>query len=193
MIKNDRNLQLDSNRVSPKILSLFLSVKEEFHELLPNQSEQDTNKEGLKTLSDFRIKNLMSQYDNYTDAIYKSILLPGWGHYSIGQSTKGIILSTTSLVNLSGIVFFAIDARKKEKVYLSSIEADEIQTAYSSYNKSYYTRNVLIASFIAIWLYAQIDFLINGKTENIPGISIIQTTSSLGHTENYLKFNLPIF
>jgi hypothetical protein len=194
MIKNDRNVQLDSNSVAPKILTLFLSVKEEFQDIIPQQplKNDDINKD-MPFLPETEFNNLTLHYENFTEAIYKSILIPGWGHYSYGSRTKGIILSGVSLINLAGLIYYSIDAREKEKIYLGYIDPSQIQTAYSSYNESYKTRNIFIASFIAIWLYTQIDLLMNSKSWNSSDRIPIQTGYSAEHSGFFVKFYFPMF
>jgi len=193
MMKNDPNLQLDSNTVAPKILSLFLSVKEEFNDLFTKGSETNENLIDRSKLSDAEISSLISRYDNYSAAIYKSILIPGWGHYSIEQKTKGLLIEAASLLNLGGIVYFTLLTREKERSYLGSIDPVQIQIDYVSFNKAYKTRNYLIASYIGIWLYTQIDLLLFDHTENVLNTFDVRAESYYGQTGYFIEFKFPIF
>ncbi|MCK6613522.1 MAG: hypothetical protein L6Q47_04745 [Ignavibacteriaceae bacterium] len=160
MLAGDRTLQLDENRVSPKILALFTAVREEYLAFIPVQPENTVTK---KDISEAGITSLLQQYSRYNAAVYKSLLLPGWGHYSLGESAHGIILGSAALLTMGAAIYYQTDVSDKETAYLSAIEPAEIESGYSAYNRSYKIRNMLIAGFAAIWLYAQGDLLIRNS------------------------------
>ncbi|MCC6548824.1 MAG: hypothetical protein IT279_02025 [Ignavibacteriaceae bacterium] len=156
MLSGDRGLQLDENSVSPKILALFNAVKEEYLAFIPVQPENNVTK---KDITEAGITAMLQQYSRYNAAVYKSLVLPGWGHYSLGESTRGIILGSAALLTLGAGVFYIYDVSEKETDYLSAIEPGEIESGYRAYNRSYKIRNALIAGFTVLWLYAQGDIL----------------------------------
>lgn len=169
MLAGDRTLQLDENRVSPKILALFNAVKEEYLAFIPVQLENNVTK---KDITEAGITAMLQQYSRYNAAVYKSLVLPGWGHYSLGESTQGIIIGSAALIMLGAGAFYIYDASRKETDYLSAIEPGEIAAGYSNYNRSYKIRNALIAGFSALWLYAQGDLLLRSG-EFTSGVGLI--------------------
>ncbi len=163
ILKLDRNFSPDPVNVSPKIISLFNEVKEEF---LKSNIQTETVKEPEKELAKDSVlvvdKNLVLKEKNeFKNYLLKSLILPGWGHLSYNvTSTKGWILTTASILNLGSLIYYILDTDKKEKDYLNQSDEMLIKTMYNKYNKSYKVRNILITSMAAIWLYAQADLLI---------------------------------
>ncbi|GMU86771.1 MAG: hypothetical protein AMXMBFR48_20120 [Ignavibacteriales bacterium] len=156
MLSGDRTLQLDENRVSPKILALFNAVKEEYLAFIPVQPENNVTK---KDITEAGITAMLQQYSRYNAAIYKSLVLPGWGHYALGEKTSGILLGSAALLTLGAGAYYIYDASEKETGYMSAIEPEEIRSGYSAYNRAYKIRNALIAGFATLWLYTQGDLL----------------------------------
>jgi hypothetical protein len=57
------------------------------------------------------------------------------------------------------IIYFSIDANKKEELYAKETDPGLIEYRYDNYNRAYKLRNISIAAFAGIWLYSQIDLL----------------------------------
>ena len=81
------------------------------------------------------------------------------GQIYLDNKTKGWITTTVSTINLGALIYFIFDAKSKEDAYLKESNKSLMQQKYNNYNSSYKTRNILIASYVAIWLYSQIDML----------------------------------
>lgn len=164
MLKIDRHLELDSEKVSPKIVSLFNDVKNDFIHTIPEQQRfTDSNQE--VTTPTIKDPNLTA-FQDQKNSIIRSFLFPGWGHIYSGNITKGVIISSATLINIGAMIYFIIDATTKEKRYLSTTDENYITSTYNSYNRSYKTRNILISSLIFIYTYSQIDFLFLGGGGN---------------------------
>ena len=157
LLKIDDSHELNELRYSPKLISFFEEIKNEFSEIIKTNDDklESQNKEEIfKPIVKFQSNNSIPN-----SAIAKSLLLPGLGHLHIDDNTKGWILTSASMVTLSSMIYFIVDANEKEKDYLSETKADLIQANYDKFNKSYKIRNTLIATYAAIWLYSQIDLL----------------------------------
>lgn len=160
MLKLDRNLILDSEKVSPKIVNLFNQVKIDFLQTIPeDQKISSPRQESTNQISDDPV---IIKFQNQKNSIIRSFLFPGWGHIYTGDITKGIIITSAALINLGSMIYFITDANSKGKKYLSATNELNIKSTYDVYNKSYKTRNILIATMIGIYAYAQIDFLFWG-------------------------------
>jgi len=168
MLKNDKTVILDSVSVSPKIVSFFVQVRNDFLEMVTTEKPKDisTPVSTDKSKADIaaEVDLVKSRYELYLSGITKSLLLPGLGHYSLGQELKGSIIAGTALVNAAALIYYAIDTRKKESDYLSETNASAIASAYSAYNTSYKIRNSLISTLAVIWIYAQTDMLLSGNS-----------------------------
>jgi hypothetical protein len=157
MLKIDRHLELDSEKVSPKIVNLFKDVKNDFIQTVPEEQKfTDTKQESTNQSTNDPI---ISKFQDQKNSIVRSFLFPGWGHLYSGNTTKGAIISSAALINLGSMIYFIIDANSKEKKYLSATNELNIKNSYDIYNRSYKTRNILIVSMIGIYAYAQIDFI----------------------------------
>ena len=164
MLKIDRHLELDSEKVSPKIVSLFNDVKNDFIHTIPEQQRfTDSNQEVTTPI--IKDPNLTA-FQDQKNSIIRSFLFPGWGHIYSGNIIKGVIISSATLINIGAMIYFIIDANTKEKRYLSTTDENYITSTYNSYNRSYKTRNILISSLIFIYTYSQIDFLFWGGGGN---------------------------
>ena len=151
LLKINSGYELNKFIYSPKLLSFFEAIKSEFSEIINTNVEKSDshNKEEIaKTNQTLATSNKIPN-----SAIAKSLLLPGLGHLHINDNPKGWILTTASVISLSSMLYYIIDANEKEKDYLSDY------ANYDKYNKSYKIRNTLIATYAAIWLYSQIDLL----------------------------------
>ncbi|MGK9476821.1 hypothetical protein [Melioribacter sp. OK-6-Me] len=136
--------------ISPKLISLFDQVKLNFTP--PKIEQSDTTVTNYQNeIKDVKpTQNLMQ---------LKNMILPGWGYLSNGFSTKGIILSSASLLNLAGMIYFIYETNQKEKSYLNETNKNLIPARYDEYNNAYKVRNALIISYAALWIYSQIDLL----------------------------------
>lgn len=156
ILKLNENFELSNVSYSPKLIDLFKNVKEEFHEVLKVNEEKYFHQNEIKSqnLSEPVLVN-----SEINSALAKSLAVPGWGHLSLGDNTKGWVLTSASTVALGSMLYFIFDANSKEKSYLAETNFTQIQIKYDQYNKSYKIRNALIATYAAIWIYSQIDIL----------------------------------
>lgn len=140
----------DVRKVSPKVLLIFNEVKAEYFRQNPTQA---TSPEDIA-----KIISLAAERENkIKNAAIKNVFLPGWGQYSQGFTTKGIVFGTLSSANLAAMIYFIFDTNKKQDSYLLETNKNLVENKYSSYNSSYKIRNSLIVSFAALWIYSQID------------------------------------
>ncbi len=169
ILKINNNYQLDSAKTSPKIISFYKGIRQNY--LLDyNQRKQRTSKED--SLYTDRIRKLSEK--NMTDlknAMLRSFILPGLGHIYLGQTGKGLVLTTLSTVSISGMIYFIIDSNKKEDDYLNATTPQAIANNFDTYNSSYKLRNAFIISSVIIWLYSQIDLLFFHDFDNQPALA----------------------
>jgi hypothetical protein len=152
ILKIKRNFNPDPAQISPKLISLFGEVKADYLKNNPLPvSDTDTTKQivPVKLFGQERMKGLVLQ----------NLILPGIAQLQLGKNPKGILLSAASTINLGAMIYYIIDTKNKENEYLNQTEKLLIQEKYSAYNDSYKTRNALIISYIAIWIYSQIDLM----------------------------------
>ncbi len=155
ILKIDSTYQFDSTDTSPKIITFYNQVKNEYQQILPRQ------KQYVKVDTVFVPKpvNDNSSMNIFKQAMIRSVLIPGLGHLYLNENVKGTILTSLSVLTLSSSIYFIIDSNKKERQYLNAVDPNAIQDSYNKYNTSYKLRNFSLISFAAVWLYSQIDLL----------------------------------
>lgn len=156
LLKINSDFKIDDVIYSPKLVSFFNEVKEEFLDIIMTEEKAKTPEEVDKSVLPTHSLVFNKEINS---AIAKSLIVPGWGHLHLKNNTKGWILTTASTAALGSMIYFIVDANKKENNYLAETNPTLIQQKYDDYNSSYKIRNLLIASYAAIWLYSQIDIL----------------------------------
>ena len=155
VLKLDTNYELDPVVISPKIITFFNDIKNEYgggNNLTQQQTVVDSTQ---------NVQYMIPQFNAslYKNSLTRSLILPGWGHLYANQTTKGWILTGASLATAAGMAYYIFDAESKESDYLKASDPVEIQSKYEDYNSSYKIRNTLIVSYAVIWIYSQIDLL----------------------------------
>ncbi|RJP63757.1 MAG: hypothetical protein C4539_15705 [Ignavibacteriales bacterium] len=193
ILKLDKNFNPDPVKVSPKIILFFNDVKEEFLKTnaqveKQTEPEKDSPKDSILAVNKNLLFKEKTEFKNY---LMKSIILPGWGHLSHnGSSVKGWLLTSASILNTGALIYFIIDADKKEKDYLNQSDEVQIKSMYNKFNTSFKTRNVLITSLVAIWLYAQADLLLFSFDDMNADINLSLPGNTTSEIPLQLNFNL---
>ncbi|MDR3628025.1 MAG: hypothetical protein P4L45_14375 [Ignavibacteriaceae bacterium] len=160
----DSSYSLDSSNTSPKIIAYFNQLRQNYLDILSQQ------KQFYKVKTDTVIIHDESSSAVFKQAVVRSVIFPGLGHFYINQDIKGITLSSLTAITLSSMIYYIIDSNKKQRDYLNARDELEIQTKYNEYNTAYKLRNISIFSLAAVWLYSQIDMLFFSGY-NLPKIS----------------------
>ncbi len=165
LLNEDENFALDPVKTSPKIVSFFNDIKDNF---VKQKSTIPVINNIIKTDTVF-----VTQTTFPTKSVVKrSLVIPGWGHIYCGQKVKGSLLTTLGIASAATATYFTITCRDKEKDYLNETNKTEIQEKYDTYNNAYKMRNISIATFAAVWLYSQIDILHFNQNNNSVQISV---------------------
>lgn len=181
LLQLDPEYRLNPKYNSPKIVEFFKEIKS-----IRKQHKESTIDSSEKALPlDTLLNNDESLPYDYRYAIGYSLILPGLGHLSIGQKTKGWALITASALTLGTGVYYAIETNKREKEYLQAIDKPDIEKKYDQYNQAYKIRNFTLISSGLIWLYTQIDLLIFSDITEKAGFHL-----SVSNSHESLQFSL---
>lgn len=190
ILKLDSEFELNPVKVSPKIIAFFSEIKRDYSEII-DWAKSERNSKDTLYIKDNQLKpdKLNGIYINSTA---RSVIVPGWGHLYIGKTLKGVILTTASTSLLGGMIYYIIKAKDDEIDYLNETDFKLISEKYDAYNESYKIRNYLIAGYVAVWLFTQIDLLLfeedTLRAQVIPpGISLMP-----GSNRSDIKFSLTI-
>jgi len=184
VLKIKKSYTPDVRKVSPKVLLIFNEVKTEY--IRQNPMQATTQEDIIKLLNlaaerESRIKN----------SAIKNVFVPGWGQHSNGSENKGIILGSLATVNLTAMIYFIFDTNKKHDTYLKETNKNLVEDKYSAYNTSYKTRNFLIASYAALWIYSQID--LHFFDNSLPDARLTEPINNQGNENNVgLSISIPI-
>ena len=185
ILKIDNNYSCKLAFISPKIIELFKNIKSEYNKTLQApESLVDSTKQEMTAL--------VFDKDLFESSVIKNIFVPGWGQIYSGNTTKGIILTAVSTALLGTSIYSIIDANKKENDYLKEVNKNIIGEKYSAFNNAYKLKNILIASYAAVWLICQLDLYFNSDEENFMKKIFISPTNSGINTpaKNDISFSL---
>jgi hypothetical protein len=188
ILKINREYIPDSDKVSPKIVNLFTDVKNDFFRTItvePKSLNKETEQVPVQTSYEQILVNAHAQ----KNSIIRSFIFPGWGHLYSGNITKGAIISSAALINLGSMIYFIIHTNTLDKQYINEADETLISSKYNSFNSSYKIRNALISSFILIYAYAQLDFLLFDGN-NLPQLKLGVTGNNPSLKDTGLSFSL---
>lgn len=180
ILKVDRYFVPDQSRISPRLITIYESVKTEYMKSLSPDAELKDSPQSRST-SEISIKGLM----------LKNVFVPGWGQTSSGNHLKGYLLTAASTINFGAMIYYIIDTNKKESAYLNETNKNLIPSQYDLFDNSYKIRNTLIISYLAIWLYSQIDLLLFDSSQSNNG-TLSQNSLSIYNSPKELRLDLKI-
>lgn len=156
------DLSLDPVMISPKIIDLFESVRQEMAP--PKPAVADTTTDSAPRASDrFESEKSLIQpgvihsQPDLGKAFKRSLLFPGLGQMTLDQQTKGRLLMGAEILCLSGIVVSHLQQESAHDAYLNRTEPDAIEDAFNRYEKWYHARTGFAIAAGAVWLYNLID------------------------------------
>lgn len=152
LLRLNSNHTMDQTRISPKIVNFFNEIKVAFI----NDLEQER-----PILDSLRLvkQELITAQNNYKVSVVKNLLVPGWGHFAMDNSTGGIIYSTLGIGSSVGAIYYIIKTNNAKNAYLNETDKLLIDSKYDDYNSSYKVRNLFIVAAALVWAASQVDLL----------------------------------
>lgn len=161
--------ELDPLETSPKIIDFFNQAKSDFEEI--NDQKRYIAYPEYVFIEDKR-----------PAAAWRSAVLPGWGQYYKGQSTRAYILGGAFLTSAVVLGVSIVNENKYRDSYLSSSDPDDISRFYDKYNNWSKVRQIFTYSTIGIWLlsfadaiwsdYPKVELHISSGNYEMVGISV---------------------
>lgn len=154
-------LELDASHTlhpittSPKIIEFFNSVKNEFE----RESAAQTTVAPEQLVVHDTLVVVRQILGNYKKSIPASLVVPGTGHWLMGEKKRGAILTAISALTLTSAIYTTDLTRRREIAYLNAVNEADIAAAYAPYDSAYKARNALWGTFAVLWIYAQADLL----------------------------------
>jgi hypothetical protein len=153
----DKNYELDSAKTSPKIITFFDGIKKDFIADYSKQSKYNFEIDSLYS-AQMRMRSV-ENINRFKNSMYRSLVLPGWGHLYLGEKPKGIILTALSSVSLVSAIYYIFDSNSKFDDYVRATDPLVIASKRDSYYESNSWKNISLITFSVLWLYSQIDLL----------------------------------
>jgi hypothetical protein len=139
-------LELNPEFVSPKIIEVFKRARSRFRSQAPVRTPEPAP---LFT----RPKPSKAQ------ALWRSLLWPGWGQRHRGGRLKANILQGASLGAIGAWGALELGTGRARDEYLAGTDPALIQADYNTYNSWYRARNLAVNCVAAVWLYNVVDVL----------------------------------
>jgi hypothetical protein len=158
ILKVDSSYVLDPSNTSPKIISFFDKVKGEYLVSVEGKQDNITIVKHDTIYVPVIVRDTLAAY-RLRQALLPSLFIPGLGHLYLESNLKSWALTTLSVASIVTGIFYIIDTNKKEKEYLQETDIGKVSEKYNKYNFSFRTRNLAFISYIALWLYCQLDLL----------------------------------
>ena len=148
-LRLNRNVRLDPLLVSPTILTFFEDVK--------GRMEQEGPEESLDP-------GVVPRYvlvpDRRSEAVLRSMVLPGWGQLHKGDRTKGIVLLGAWGFTAAGSVTAHVLRLQARDDYLAATTTEDTVDLYDTFNERHKLRNALLLGAAAVWVASYIDALL---------------------------------
>jgi len=158
LLSIDPQKELDPLTTSPKIIKLFEQLKNDF-----------------KNLSNEKVYLPYPQYilleDKRPGAAWRSAVLPGWGQYYKGQTSRAYLMGGAFTLSTLTLIVSAIEENSYRKKYLNSTDPEEISDDYHTYNSWSQLRQVSTYTTIGVWLLVFADALWMRAPESESGLS----------------------
>jgi len=87
----------------------------------------------------------------------KSMIAPGWGHFSTRNYLKGEVLLGLQVLLAGSAYYFYDQSQDYYEKYRNAHQIDEINQYYIDANSSYRTSGILVGLWIIVWGYTVLD------------------------------------
>ncbi|MDH5721586.1 MAG: hypothetical protein OEZ13_13345 [Spirochaetia bacterium] len=151
IVNRTKRTNVDSNMFEA-IDKLALGMSKEMKEKLPPVKQ--------KVLE--RVKYIDSGKITYTGMIWRTALIPGWGHtYAIQK--RGYLYMAFWAASAGVFGYFAYDTAAKKEIYEGETSLVEIEKKYDAYNSSFKMQGYSFYVLISAYVFALSDIAIFGK------------------------------
>lgn len=140
-------MELNPEFVSPKIIEVFKRAK----------NRQRAQASGGRPKEEEAI--FAKAKPSKAQALWRSMLWPGWGQRHRGSRLKASILQGASLGTLGAWGALELGTSRARQGYMERTDPAQIQSAYDSYNTWYRARNFAFNLVVAVWLYNIVDVM----------------------------------
>lgn len=142
-LKLEPYAELDPVMVPPNIIRIFEMAK---------RSLQEQNTPSVPT-----ILSSKDQWPQMKKIVWRSMLVPGWGHYYAGDKKRGAILFLSDITLLAGIYFTNVHYIQARDDYYNEWVASKMDAAYEKYNSASKIRVGVCSAYLIFYAATQYD------------------------------------
>ncbi|MDH5721676.1 MAG: hypothetical protein OEZ13_13815 [Spirochaetia bacterium] len=153
IVNRAKRTDVDSNMFGA-IDELALDMSAEMKDKLPPVPQ--------KVLVQERVKYVDTGKITYGGMLWRSALIPGWGHTYAMQKRGWAYLGLWAL-SAGAFGYFAYDTSAKKEVYEKETSLGEIDNKYNAYSSSFKIRGYASYALIGSYIFALTDILFFGK------------------------------
>lgn len=105
------------------------------------------------------------------DALFRSLLVPGWGQIYNNQDAKGYVFTGVTLGLIGAGVFQRVQSNKTHDEYMKATSKDKATELYDKMSNQYDQSNLLFAIAGGVWVVNVVDAFISGTSASEVKIS----------------------
>ncbi|MDH5721216.1 MAG: hypothetical protein OEZ13_11485 [Spirochaetia bacterium] len=115
-----------------------------------------------KVLIQERVKYVDTGKITYGGMLWRTALIPGWGH-TYAMQNRGWMYMGLWVLSASAFGYYAYDTSAKKDAYEKETNLSEIESKYNAYNGSYNMRAYASYAFAATYVFALADIAFFGR------------------------------
>jgi len=96
-----------------------------------------------------------------SEAVFRSIAIPGWGQFYNSQPVKGYVVISVELIAVMGYGYFANQQEKSYNKYLLSTNPFETYDLFDKAQTNNNYKKLSLSLMGAVWIYNVIDAYLN--------------------------------
>lgn len=103
---------------------------------------------------------------NWVDPLWRSMILPGWGQFHNGESTKGLLLGGVTLGLLGGSVVTYMSGAAARDKYMSLKVGDpqkDFDDSYSAWESNANMNHIFALGFLGAYTFTLVDAVMSAK------------------------------
>ena len=106
--------------------------------------------------------------------LWRSMLIPGWGHYHAGYKTKGVVMMLIDAGLIGGFIISHAEYLKARDNYFAETDVEKMNMAYDNYNNANRWQIGFAAAYIVSYAAIQYDiFNLTGKESTALSIDLL--------------------
>ena len=96
-----------------------------------------------------------------SEAVFRSVAIPGWGQFYNSQSIKGLAIISAEVITITGYLYFSRYQTKTYNEYSLSTDPFEAHELFDKVQTNANLKKISISLVSAVWIYSVVDAYLN--------------------------------